>query len=402
MTEFIDLPDEIIVYEILQYFDTSTVEDVRTTLNLLSTCTRLHKIINIFDTISFPTDVDWIAVDKYKSTKIYANNDSSSTDDDIRNHTSITCLWFPTNGVISDNGIENLINMTILNINTLGDSYDVCITNNGIKNMSNLTHLELLCATIDNDSIQNPEKLTYLHICINRSPIFNGRFIKQMINLTHLYAPYSINISDDILLNLRNLEYLHMNSRVVQVSDISIEKLTKLTYLSYHNDTNLTDRSISKLTKLEKLVLSSNSNITDTSIILLKNLKHLNLRSSHISSDSIKTLTMLNYLTLGGIDNVADDGIKNLINLKELNIIFNNTITPRGLELLINLEILSIRDNENHIDTQCINNLKKLTELYLKQNRIINIKKIENLERFHFIISEGCEYKTYPYTTYEF
>ncbi|MFW6306326.1 MAG: leucine-rich repeat domain-containing protein, partial [Bacillota bacterium] len=232
-------------------------------------------------------------------------------------------------GVSSLKGIENLVNLEQIYLNSTG----------GISDLSPLSGLE---------------ELIYISI--------NGNKVTDLSPLR----------------NLTNLNILHLSYN--EISDISpLSNLTGLTELSLYDNQIKDITPLSSLKNLTYLKLGRNQ-ISDISALSnLNKLDYLSLFFNQI--EDISPLT--NVTSLAGLNlaenEISDiDPLANLSNLSSISIYQNQIRDISALSNLNNLDNLYIEHNLIN-DISPLSGLEKLTELHLENNQISDISPLSNL-----------------------
>ena len=99
----------------------------------------------------------------------------------------------------------------------------------------------------------------------------------------------------------------------------------------------------------------------------------INLNDYDIDDDRLISLTVLTKLDLGFNQIITDRSVNNLINLISLDLGDNQIITDQGVKNLINLTSLNLWNNQNITD-QGVKNLINLPNLNLKSNKNFTLK----------------------------
>jgi Leucine-rich repeat (LRR) protein len=110
----------------------------------------------------------------------------------IKSLTNLTNLNLARNRIITDEGIEELYNITTLICNPI-------ITDRGISKLTNITTLKIAhIVTSDiNDGLKNLLKITYLDLSAN--PSVTDDTIKYLTNMTNLQINFNENITMKVL-----------------------------------------------------------------------------------------------------------------------------------------------------------------------------------------------------------
>jgi len=217
-------------------------------------------------------------------------------------------------------------------------------------NMDNLKKLENLTSLVFNHSLDKSKKEI-------------PEVIYSMVSLKNLTIYYSsISVVSNSIKNLKNLEYLDLNTNEFKEIPKEIESLKNLKTINfYFNGITEIPNSIEKFEKLEELNLGSNSiKEIPESVTKLKNLKKLTLCENKITSipESITNLKNLTYLNLE-FNNLFKIPvfIGELVNLEYLNLGFNSIYDeiPESFKQLTKLEYFDVDSNSN-IKGKILNN----------------------------------------------
>ena len=275
-------------------------------------------------------------------------------------------------GVKDLSGIENLMNLTKLEIN--GEHNDI----RDISSIANLTKLEEL--SLENVKIKDISalsKLTNLRILNIAGPFVDPEYSDAQNPDDYLIK----NI--EALKNLTNLETLSIANR--GITDINaLSGLTKLNDVILSGN-NITDISALKnLSELSNLDLTSNKNIEDISVLKdLTNLTNLWLTENKISSvEALRNLTNLKKLYIN-VNKISDlTPLSGLTKLTHLSLGANNIKDVTALKNLTNLTSLRAADNKI-TDVSNLTNLTKLTDLNLSNNSIHDFSPLNSLEKIN-------------------
>lgn len=264
------------------------------------------------------------------------------------------------NTIIRDNQLENLFNLTSLNL-----TYNYRITDLGLSNLSNLTKLVLESSpSVTNDGLKrltNLKKLVlsqYEHGNVQWHSTIDDSGLLELTNLTSLRLGPVPNISSKCLSKFRNLRKLSLvnNTTIGNYAIYNMTSLTKLTlkrtvdqvgmnYVGYGNE-EISDKGLKKLTNLRSLI--SNSRLSDVGMKSLS-LTSLNLEyASRVTDEGIKDMTSLTWLKLN--ENITLDGLKNLTNLTYLNVFRNLKLEPTDFaknDFLPNLKTIIIYESQS-------------------------------------------------------
>ncbi|VTX73561.1 leucine-rich repeat domain-containing protein [Gemella haemolysans] len=275
-------------------------------------------------------------------------------------------------GVKDLSGIENLMNLTKLEIN--GEHNDI----RDISSIANLTKLEVL--SLENVKIKDISalsKLTNLRILNIAGPFVDPEYSDAQNPDDYLIK----NI--EALKNLTNLETLSIANR--GITDINaLSGLTKLNDVILSGNSITDISALKNLSELSNLDLTSNKNIEDISVLKdLTNLTNLWLTENKISSvEALRNLTNLKKLYIN-VNKISDlTPLSGLTKLTHLSLGANNIKDVTALKNLTNLTSLRAADNKI-TDVSNLTNLTKLTDLNLSNNSIHDFSPLNSLEKIN-------------------
>ena len=279
-------------------------------------------------------------------------------------------------------GIENILNLEIVNINNLYGTIDV-------YNLSNLPKLRTLSISGNVTSIENLELLTNL---TSLSCYFYGNFV----NL-------NVDISEQVE-KLTNLERFTIEGDYI-LNFSKITKLSKLEYLSvgnsYNNDAMLDCESIGQLLNLKNLQIRYYELNNLKGLEKLTNLKDLNLTIRYNESVDIDTITKiqnLENLYLDGIDASNIEWLKSIQGLKLLSISNYNDSNNFSEDFFDNLNDLNVEKIELY--GSCTFNIGKVEvdkENEFDLNNIPWIKEITNQNSKLYIYTDKINFNYSDY-----
>lgn len=280
---------------------------------------------------------------------------------------------YPRNYIFTDHDIENLHQMTSLDVaNTISISIDcisrltnlthLSIYNTNIVDIGNLTSLKSLTTGFftKNSDIVN---MTNLETLVLNSGLVTREGLLYLSNLTRLDISCNHYTRDNDICHLTSIKELQIADS--NISDDFIVNFTQLEYLA-PND-NITDKSLKFLTNLKALNLQNNRSITIDGLRSLTSLIDLDLNMNMDTNiTEINHLTNLTRLDLSNNNTITDVAIDKLTMLKELNLSRNNTITDNALTKLSNLTLLNLCFHfYDGITAEGINKLPNLEKVYL-------------------------------------
>ncbi|XP_040263655.1 podocan [Bufo bufo] len=209
---------------------------------------------------------------------------------------------------------------------------------------------------MDNETFVNLNRLEYLDLSSNNlTHIPSG--LPRNIVILHLEKNSIRSISNNVLIQIRNLEYLLLHNNKLRARGIhpsAFLGLKKLHTLHIYN--NLLEKVPAGLPRRVKTLMLLHNQITGISkddfatTYLLEdlNLRYNKILSSAVHKDAFRKLRLLKTLELSGN--------------------FLRSV-PHGLPK--NLEILRLNDNEiSSIPQDTLAGMSKLKELYLKNNKL--------------------------------
>jgi Leucine-rich repeat (LRR) protein len=249
------------------------------------------------------------------------------------------------NNMNSLNGIENLVNLTILDC-----SHNNQLTSlNGIENLINLTRLNCYFNKLTSlHGIKNLVNLTSLPCGFNRLTSLNG--IENLVNLTKLYCNNNQLTSLNGIENLVNLTTLDCSSN--QLTSLNgIENLVNLIRLYCSNNQLTSLNGIENLINLTELKCSDNQLTSLNGIENLVNLTKLLYKNNLINHIPPNIVRRLNRFKNG--QNVYNDGqnvhnhnIQESIRKSVNNILKIKPIITDTTDLILNDTILTNETKE--------------------------------------------------------
>ena len=249
--------------------------------------------------------------------------------------------------------------------------------------------------------------------------------IDKYLNKIEFLQIKNVNLLNDlIVVNLKNLLYLNVNSFNTRylyylekletlilyddyLYDNKVRKLSNLRKLSIDGKF-ITDYGLEKLTNLNYLKIRSlNYNIYE-SIFNFKNLKYLKLQFLK-NTKPLKYLLNLEYLRINFCNEVNNFDIFNLINLTHLILPHDKNISDRALLKLNKLKYLNLSSNNNITDFS-MRKLFRLQYLFINHNKKITINGLSNFMKNKIkVISLNRNYEfykqiknMYPNVVYEY
>lgn len=254
--------------------------------------------------------------------------------------------------------------------------------------------IELICnKKINNDDLKQLPEIS--SIILSESYVITHTGMNYLTNLTNLNVSYGSfafggkynNKVSNLIANLTNLTSLNLNNN--EITNGTLQKLTKLVTLNFTNSTTYLNAGIDNLINLTSLTLNKDyqgpdrpdDGLTDFALKNLSNLEYLNLKGNNCATDDgISHLINLKTLNIYRNSKITNNGIKNLINLTDLNV-GTNRITDDGLDTLKNLTCLDI-SSTNTISIDALMKLPKLIKLKVAADNIIcdsELNKLVNL-----------------------
>ncbi|XP_056388185.1 podocan isoform X1 [Hyla sarda] len=209
---------------------------------------------------------------------------------------------------------------------------------------------------MNNETFMNLNRLEYLDLSSNNlTHVPSG--LPRNIVILHLEKNSIRNISNDVLTQIRNLEYLLLHNNKLRargIHPLAFLGLKKLHTLHMYN--NLLEKIPAGLPRRVKTLMLLHNQITGISkddfatTYLLEdlNLRYNKIMSSAVHKDAFRKLRLLKTLELSGN--------------------FLRSV-PHGLPK--NLEILRLNDNEiSSIPQDTLAGMSKLKEIYMKNNKL--------------------------------
>jgi hypothetical protein len=255
---------------------------------------------------------------------------------------------------------------------------------------------------IDLNFLNYTLKLKKLHIeyvlpdnsLTNKLIILNYEYIGNLMNLNYLHLENVVIMDYTFISNLSSLNYLYLENNYIKQYDsnafenITISNVGLLIDFGFKPIKYTSIDFAYNLEELEYCKISGNYVENFKSICLLKKIKTLNLSHNYISVKYEDLSEFSNITSLDLSYNRIKDikFIQTLISLKELYLCHNHIDSLLPLEKLINLSILCINKNKDHISHLSIDSLKFLVNLeHLELNRnniddISSLKFLVNLE----------------------
>lgn len=268
--------------------------------------------------------------------------------------------------------------------------------------LKNLTHLNLCGNNINSlsENLFNLKKLKSLNVSKNQLDLFPKAIfkIKSLKNLN--LSSNKISSFGKKISNLINLEILDLSLNLIEDLPKEIGDLKRLLYLDLSiNKLKLIVREITKLSKLRVLYIAGGR---DNSFHYggieklpeefgeLRNLQILDISRNQIQElpNSFKYINSLEKLYLDHSCFIKfPKEIYSLKNLILLDLGFNYYLDsiPDGIENLLNLQYLTLCDNNINEVSYKIEDLKKLVLLNLKNNNFLELpSSLNKIERFYY------------------
>lgn len=331
-------------------------------LGTLTNLTKLaivdHKITN--KSLSFLTNLKILSL---------ASNSSSRgelLDEGLRSLTKLETLELIDCSIISDKGLEYLINLqTLKTFHSPEMSTPSGISDQGLQKLTSLTELSFYHNQFSHQGISNLINLRSLQLDTCRSVSFSklgpiltnltrlvcwaecdclsDSHLRQMTSLKSLDLYLNRSISNDGIMDLTNLSELDL-AFLEKIDNDGIQNLTLLTHLRVNR--NITLDGLHNLKLLTSLVSSANLARRESFAKRLTQLKSLSLYEDAVTDAMIKQFTNLTFLHIDS-DVISDDGISNLVNLTSLNLSGFNNVSDQGIRNLTNLTtLLNSKDSQ--------------------------------------------------------
>ena len=257
---------------------------------------------------------------------------------------------------------------------------------NNIRGLENFTNLETLDLTGNNITEINPlwNIKTLKTINVSENKLDNLGTVSSMPNLTELNISNNNIISIDNISILNGLEVLYMQgNQLININEI--QSLQKLIYLNISENKIENIDFIENLSNISYLTLSY-CNIQDvSSLALLKNLYILDLSGNPITV-GLDKLTNISAINLNNcnLDDSVLDMLSNLTNLTRISLRDNNIIDARKLESL-ELYYLNLSGNKNlQLET-----VPLFDQLTLEECNISDVSVFSNFKGYGLNLSDN-------------
>ena len=288
------------------------------------------------------------------------SNNKIDNIEELSKLSKISSLNIENNNITDLTPLKNLENLYILNASNNKNI-------KGFENIKSLAQLEINNCNIENIDISN-QKIIYLDVSNNnlKSISLNNNIEVLLMKNTGIE-----HIND--LKNIKEIGFLNLSENKITNLD-GIEKIS-IDEIDLSNN-NIQDYSKLKEIKLLSLILENN-NIQDITQFNEINTQFLNLSNNKIidiskyRNENVKTINLSNNPNIKQYDSLKDT--PNII------IKSNNITNAKDLEVLTNVQYLDISNNIIQ-DITPLNNLEKLTQLYLDGNKNIIGTLSGNLE----------------------
>ncbi|CAL6063510.1 leucine-rich_repeat domain-containing protein [Hexamita inflata] len=228
---------------------------------------------------------------------------------------------------------------------------------------------------VDNLELENLEVLMLEQNYLENDQLYNLTKFKKLhtldvslnyVDLTHIYS-------------VPSLTSLTMQECGFQNID-QIGVLTNLEYLDVSANQLLNIDQICLLVNLKELYISQNWGLDIAPLKHLHGLTHLAINKCDITQlSALKPLINLQYLNLSHNSEIIITELQYLINIISLDLTCCELVSIYVLRPLVNIEYLDIsRNTIVYLDAN-LNEMKKLKQFRVEQNRISDFSSIENL-----------------------
>ncbi|AYV81229.1 MAG: hypothetical protein Harvfovirus22_4 [Harvfovirus sp.] len=265
---------------------------------------------------------------------------------------------------------------------------------NSLKNINDLQLITLprltelsLCnsyysqKTITDHSLKYLTNLTRLHFWLN---VFSGDGLTHLRKIKSLSLYYNSSVKDVHMKGLTTLTELSLAD--CPISDLGLSYLPNLKRLNLENfwRNSITGIGLQALTQLTSLSLQYINNIAEIDLIRLTNLRSLEMRKCNLINDFLSSMTFLEKLTIRDHIDRGDMSFRKFNRLTSLEIIYNDTLSGKGLGYLTNLKHLVLRDTK--LQGKYLRNLTNITNLEIGSNYKIEPKHLINLSSVRTLV----------------
>jgi len=235
----------------------------------------------------------------------------------------------------------------------------------------------------EGDGLAEEEKIPDNPLIQEHIPDCLSLLCKTGSGLSHAYVKFDAREKDftnvDILKQFIHLRYIDLSVNLI--CDISVFNNLKHLLVLKMDKNNLTSIELEPLPYLQ--VASFNDNKIET----INGFDHPLLEKLSLNSNKINTasglngdiLTNLTFLELRGNNITSIEGLR-IPSLKTLYLAANRLINLNGIDQMINLQILHVRDNQINDLSNFSQSLRNLTYLNLRGNAIEGYHEVKQLE----------------------
>lgn len=266
-------------------------------------------------------------------------------------------------------------------IDTLEKNLPSTVKKLNLKN----TVMSDIIITYNSKNIQNVKYLELNHINLSENSNF------EHINSLYLVNIYITNVSENIKIQLSNIDSLNIIHPRTIFDDVSFFKKTKqLSYTLDKGIANINQNTIKMISENKNLIKCSLNTLVDTSYLNLSILGNSNLEYLTINYFgkyilNLNGLERIKYVNLSGvrISNIHNTMFNKVLNLSNCNI--KQHMVPK----LLNVEKLDLSRNFKIRDTSIFSSEEsKIKVLDLSYNE--HIKYIDNLSNLEELSVIGC------------
>lgn len=410
-----DLPNEVIVHEIVLRYLRSNVGDIG---KFGQTCKQLASIVwsgfthltseeagQISNgTLLRMTNLEDLSLHDMAQAEGGDGDDDDDNDDEetrkrkwelaqlarpindwgLRQMVRLTELSLYNTNAITGAGIETLTALTGLNI----DSTER-IRDHSLSRLSSLRRLSIV-DTHRVRSLKYPSlaNLTYLDMTGNEH--IGDDDIAFLTNLKVLIG--SPMLRDETWSHVTNLETLAIDSYSLGLeepaTDAGLSQLAQLRTLVLPDVETITDAVFKSMNRLTRLSLVGNMRITDAGLWMLPQLEALDITGIHPKSRAT-------FFNVGIVEPfITDAGLASLAQLKELSLKYNTRITDKGIRDLTNLTALDLTGNANITDAG-LARLDQLKRLDVRENGLVSMSAVLNMQKLQWLACNA--YRMYIY-----
>lgn len=428
------LPDDIIKY-ILSFCEYTNK------INYIISCKNNVKLFKVIDCLNVGYAYHIDEINKYSNITKFTNLHKIGIDEktrisknDLLNMKKLKHIEISDRMDLMQN-ISDIANDTIsltlcytifakqtINITPINTLQSLCISglniNTNLTGFINLKKIKLL--SMKDIDILFPINLQEIYLY--GTTISHKNNVNELSNLKILNFLFTSHIENIDTEKLKKLEHLMLSYNDINAENFSVDKITKLTNLTYLNIPSFHDSILPFLSNLKNIDVYGEDDInfrnvenlkkitltgTKTAYNIHSNVETINLSHSRSRILDFPKLQNLTDLDLSDSMGTTDEDIKNLYSIKKLQLQCNHKITDNGIKNLTNLELLSLHHN-NLITNEGIKNLFNLTDITLNKSNITDdgIKNLTKLTHIRGVDSRKISEETLlklpklKYTTY--